>query len=565
MQARFGFGAVLLMVLGLLSACDPPGSVIVGTVAIADATVAPNIEIAVLPDTTTTTPTAVTTTNAGGGFAFLADQVPDGSYVIQIDGRWWTGTDLSAEPADATIVTVAAAGPRVTINAQIDAAATISGALANPDTTPVADRLIIVRTPTDDPVTIATTGTDGSFVLRLRVPGDYRLAMYDPQNETFEPIGVPTYALAQGQVLDLGTLVVGLPTASATAIASGYTHTCALRIEGTVACWGNNAAGQLGDGTATDSLTPVAVTDITGAVSVAAGESHTCAVRSDATVACWGGNDYWQLGNGTNTNSLIPKQVSGITDAVSVAAGKLHTCVVRSGGTVSCWGRNFSGQLGNGLSNTNAPTPVQVTGITDAIAVAAGESHTCAVRSNGTVSCWGYNGDGQLGNGTTTSSSTPVEVSGITDATGVAAGPSHTCATHTDGTVSCWGYNSYGQLGNGTTTTSSTPVAVTGITNAVAITVGTYHTCATRTDGRVSCWGYNGAGQLGNGSNATRVTTAVEVTGTTDAVTIAAGNYDTCATHTDGTVSCWGYNANGELGDGTTDYSNVPVAVVGIP
>jgi len=153
------------------------------------------------------------------------------------------------------------------------------------------------------------------------------------------------------------------------------------------------------------------------AKSIAAGDGETCVVLSRGTVQCWGNNAWGGLGNDTTTDSSVPVSVTGITNAVAVAGGGSHTCVVLSGGTIQCWGYNQDGQLGNGTTNAVAPfgipTPVTVSGITNAIAVAGGATHTCALLSGGTVQCWGANGDGELGNGTTTDSSVPVTVVGF--------------------------------------------------------------------------------------------------------------------------------------------------------
>ena len=307
---------------------------------------------------------------------------------------------------------------------------------------------------------------------------------------------------------------------------------------------------------------------ITDATAIAAGGEHSCALRKSGAISCWGGNWDGQLGNGNEAISVVPVQVVGITDATAIATGYRYTCALRQGGTISCWGRNHDGQLGNGQSGEDVQSsiPVQVTGITDATAITAGGEHSCALHQGGTISCWGDNYQGQLGNGESgygTISSVPVKVPGITDATAITAGGIHTCALHQNGTISCWGGDA---LGNGQNAVSPVPVQVFDITDATAITAGSRrHTCALHQNGTISCWGGGFYGELGNGQSGRNANSLIpmQVFGITDATAIAAGYQHSCALHRDGTMSCWGRNEWGQLGDGTTRDRSTPVRVVG--
>ncbi len=344
---------------------------------------------------------------------------------------------------------------------------------------------------------------------------------------------------------------------------TGNGHNCAILADATVHCWGGGASGRLGNGTTTDSPTPVPVTGLTGVHSVSAGVNHTCAVAGGMG-HCWGDNEFGQLGDGTQQAALTPVAVSGLTGALSISAGGAHTCAKLGDGTIKCWGRNTSGQLGIG-SNADSAVPVAVKGLSGVVSVGAGNAYTCALMSDSTVFCWGLNFHGQLGNGTNDDSATPVAVPGLSGVEAVvASGLSHTCALMSDGTVRCWGRNDFGQLGDGTTANASTPITVPGVSGATAVSTGWSHTCALLSDGSVVCWGRNNQGQLGDG---TRVdsTAPVLVNGLANVQAVAAGLDHTCALITDGTVRCWGFNQVGEIGDGTTgSHVLVPSTVVGI-
>ncbi len=313
---------------------------------------------------------------------------------------------------------------------------------------------------------------------------------------------------------------------------------------------------------------PAAASGVVAALS--AGSGHTCALTTGGGAVCWGANRDGQLGDGEACGAVCttPVGVSALgSGAVSVSAGDFHTCVVTTAGGVACWGRNGDGQLGDGTTTTRT-SPVDVSGLTSGVAgVSAGDTHTCAVTSSGGVKCWGRNDDGQLGDGGTcgTVCTTPVDVAGLPDGVAaVSAGDHHTCALTTEGGVKCWGLNVYGALGDGTITARSTPVDVAGLAGIVAVSAGGWHTCALTTEGGVTCWGRNIYGALGDGATVSRSTPA-SVSGLTGGVAaISAGDYDTCALTTEGGVTCWGLRVYGPPGEGAFSIRTAPARVSGL-
>lgn len=293
-------------------------------------------------------------------------------------------------------------------------------------------------------------------------------------------------------------------------IEAGSFHTCILTNTGTPRCWGRNQYGQLGNGNKISQNSPVNVVGLgTGNLAIAAGFEHSCVLTGAGAVKCWGRNDHGQLGNGTTTDSLTPVAVSGLTSGVkAIAAGFQHTCALTAANGVKCWGRNDSGQVGVGSTWTPFSTPQDVVGLTSGVkAITAGGYHTCAVTIGGAAKCWGKNNYGQLGvNSSQGIFDEPASVFLMTSGVNaITAGESHTCALKTSGGVKCWGWNEYGQVGDGTGIDRRAPVDVSGLTSGVgAVAAGDRHTCALTTAGKIKCWGYNGAGQLGDGTQTNR-------------------------------------------------------------
>ena len=350
-------------------------------------------------------------------------------------------------------------------------------------------------------------------------------------------------------------------------------HTCAITPHGVVWCWGRNHSGQLGNNTTTISATPVRVYDsgavfLDGVMDICVGSEHTCAVKEDGTVWCWGDGTYGQLGVGDSIDrirafSVLDQDGNPFDGAVRVACGHGHTCAVKEDGTVWCWGQNSAGQAGS--PNTGrVENPELVGGLAGqtVIGVTAGHSHTCALTSAGEMWCWGDNTYGQLGDGTVTASSLPVHVlaDGSSVFTGVVqadAGHDYTCAVKEDGTVWCWGGNADGQLGDGSYSERHFPVRLTSMPaqdRAMAVTAGAAFTCALMSGGDVWCWGDGTYGQLGTGDASPSVTPMQvrDAAGTsfTDVTGLGAMMNHVCAVKEDGTVWCWGDGTYGQLGTG---------------
>jgi alpha-tubulin suppressor-like RCC1 family protein len=297
--------------------------------------------------------------------------------------------------------------------------------------------------------------------------------------------------------------VVPIGLTDAVSIATGG-PLCAVRRTGAVVCLGLASNGELGDGSAGDGTFRSVFAPVTGiadAVAVSTGIAFGCVLRRTGSVLCWG--TAAQLGGSVPPNSpsvSLPAAVPEISDAIAISSGQDRTCALHAGGTVSCWGTEYYGDLGEGGGSADIPGgPVTVAGLTDAAAISVGRNNTCALRRVGSVVCWGAGRDGTLGDGRIgpggADSNLPVPVSGIDDATAIAVGV-QACALRATGTVACWGPNARGELGNGTLVSSGVPVPVVGLSAVTALSAADDQACAV-TRGRPWCWGDNDRGAVG--------------------------------------------------------------------
>jgi alpha-tubulin suppressor-like RCC1 family protein/serine/threonine protein kinase len=334
-------------------------------------------------------------------------------------------------------------------------------------------------------------------------------------------------------------------------LALGGRHSCTLGTAGSVHCWGSNDRGQLGDGTLTSRASPGAVVGALTFTSVASGLAHSCATTRLGDVYCWGADTYGQLGDATTVRRTAPVRVAGPGVYTAVATGAAHSCAVTSDGVLRCWGSNAQGQLGDGTRTDRVtPQPVQVPGAVTR--VGAGAQHTCAAIKDGRVFCWGANQSGQLG---TASRATPARwtsVQSLRPVTALSAGLKHTCAVTDDGAGWCWGGNDFGQLGDGGRTARLAPARVQISLNRrlVGIAAGSAHSCAVDTTGDVWCWGRNAHGAVGDGTSTSRFV-PVRLQLPEPAIAVQVGPTHSCALTAQGTALCWGANTTGTVGDGT--------------
>ena len=369
---------------------------------------------------------------------------------------------------------------------------------------------------------------------------------------------------------------------------AGDEHTCAILADRTVRCWGKGLAGRLGYGNEDNVLTagaagPVNLGPGRTARAIVAGDFHTCAVLDDGTVHCWGFGANGRLGYGTTANVLTPAAAPAVDlgpgrTASAITAGASHTCAILDDGSVRCWGNGISGRLGYGdqrsIGDDESPAavgPVDIGAGRTAVAISAGDFHTCVIRDDGALLCWGFGSGGQLGYGGTADvgdNETPASVGPVNLggrlARAVSGGKGHTCAILDDGSARCWGFGADGRLGYGGTATVPSALAAPPINlgpgrTATAIAAGEAHSCAILDTGAIRCWGFGGNGRLGTSSTDSIGNDPGETPASVAPVDLGAGRVgravsvgfsDTCALLDDASIRCWGFGGSGRLGYG---------------
>ncbi len=361
--------------------------------------------------------------------------------------------------------------------------------------------------------------------------------------------------------------------------AAGFYGSCAVLSDGHVYCWGANNFGQVGDGSRSDAdvATPTEVMGVDEATQVAVGASAACARLADGHVDCWGQNNGGELGDGaTSEFAAAPVEVEGLSEALAVSVGNEFACALARGGQVYCWGNGGLGAIGNGVSvfkQALYPAPEKAK-VEHATEVSAGFRSVCAVIEGGTVECWGYDFDDQLGDERegVEIDETPVKTRHVSGVSQVGIGGAGSCVLES-GRVECWGHNEGGQLGDGEVNSASEPkwepVAASGVTSAEELGVGDAFACARLASGGADCWGINYSGEVGDerhGSKA-EADTPTPVKGLSGVTQISSGEYHSCAVAS-GHVYCWGFDETGQLGDGESGaglYKDTPTEVSALP
>lgn len=367
------------------------------------------------------------------------------------------------------------------------------------------------------------------------------------------------------------SLSTDLSVTNVASLSSTKDHTCMNQVRGQLLCWGDGEFGRLGTGSTGDELVPRTSSSSTSAAyqkirdtySVVTAAYHTCSLTYSGEVYCWGEGEDGRLGNGGTGDSISPVEVPfpNHRSVDMIASYDAHNCAITDDGEAHCWGKNSNGEIGQGYDSSYFVSPQEIQGFGNEMvsAISVGEGFSCAVLENGTTYCWGKNDFGQLGDGTTLNTNqvaTPLTMPGAIQVTTISSGQSHSCAILQSGQVACWGRNNVGQLGDNSLTDRSTPVLaqLPTLKDAVMIDVGISHTCAVMDDGTMYCWGLNANGQLADGTTTFQKQPVRSVLPQgKSAVLVTTGEAHTCLLTADTMIYCIGSNSDGQLGDGTTN------------
>ncbi len=409
-----------------------------------------------------------------------------------------------------------------------------------------------------------TWGYSSSFATQSFGNGNIQEQGARSQDTLTITVGTPSAPITQ--TITPGPAISPLPVKTSHSIDGGVRHSVYLCTNGTIMTVGENTYGELGNGTTTNSMTPVHVSNLAGIISVSAGQGFSLFLKNDSTVWACGDNSYGQLGNGTNTNKSVPIQITALKGIVAISAGYKHSIFLKSDGTVWACGANIyapllgGGMLGDG-TQTNRTTPVKVHGLTNIVAISGGASFSLFLKNDGTVWSCGANYFGQLGSGgfALTSVTTPVQINSLTGIRDIAAGFDHSLFLKNDGTVYAAGLNICGEMADGTTNNESIPKKISAISEVIAIDAGSDHFLYLKNDGTVWASGINGEGELGDGTGFDQH--KVVQTNISGVNAIAAGDYFSLYCKNDSTVWASGLNTYSQLGDGTFINKILPVKV----
>lgn len=527
-------------------------------------------------------PTSATDANGIATVNFTLGVVANQSYVIIANDNqaiYGATAALRATPGAASryVVAIDSSETDPPVGALVTIVAQLSDANGNPV---FASSLVVTWTFTGTGATLSSTAstTDPNGAARVLL--------------TTSTVAGASYTVSAGDrngFQGTTSTITTQPQVSLASIVTGFESSsgCGTSTTGTAWCWGLNNVGQLGNGTTVSRSVPGRSAGNLNLASVTVGSSFACGLTPAGAAYCWGNNAEGELGdNSIASPRTVPVPVASSIVFQTLSAGRAHVCGVAANGDAYCWGNNTTGEVGASSAGPVARVPVKVEGGLSFVAISAGANYTCGIITTGDAYCWGFNSDGQLGDGSVTTRLTPVLVAGGLQFTALSTGLAHTCGISAGGSASCWGNNNFGQLGTGTAFgTNRTPQATAGGLTFSAIAAGGLHTCAIATGGSAYCWGDNSQEELGSAAPPTGASQPLAVSGDLQFTSITAAgsvsnadsyyyyNYyyytptfdsHSCGITTGGSAYCWGSNNGGQLGVGVrTSTSGMPFKVAG--